>query len=261
MAATRNRIHTFFVMKEPGAPDRIIVWDTQEISLGRAPENDLTVDHAEISRQHAQFVRSEKSYAVRNLSTSNGTLVNGREVETQALESRDRIEIAEIELTFYQSQKDPVSLGMNLDYASQLKVFPGGGGRGDNAEATMLGLMEPVAGSSDESFQVRSAGDFAYDLHDMEDEVRPAPVPRDLDAELEDFGLDDLDIPVKPATQAPPARQVAPGATAGRPSSTLSLHLEIQGLDGELRQIVESLLGKTLELPALKVRIKDDDLG
>jgi pSer/pThr/pTyr-binding forkhead associated (FHA) protein len=125
MAAASNRIHTFLVLKQPGQSDRIIVWDTQEISLGRSPENDISVDHAEISRQHANFVRTGKSCVVQNLNTSNGTLVNGQPVTTHTLQARDAICIAEVELTFYQSAKDPVALGMPISYASQLKQFEG----------------------------------------------------------------------------------------------------------------------------------------
>ena len=36
--------------------------------------------------------------------------------------------------------------------------------------------------------------------------------------------------------------------------------LEIEGLTGELRQRLVQLLGKTLELPAMKLRIKAEDL-
>lgn len=255
-----NRIHTFLLMKQPDQPDRIIAWDTQEITLGRAPENDISVDHAEISRRHAQFVCTGKSYVLQNLNTSNGTLVNGQVVTTHTLKSRDLIQIAEVEITFYQSPKDPVTLGIKVDYASQLKGFPVGGASGGDAEATMLGLVDPI-GSPDEDFQVRSAGDFAYDLHDMESAPVQAPASRDLDAELADFGLDDLDIS-KPAPAAEAGNAApAPRPKAAAPAGTLSLHLEIQGLEGGLRQALQGLLGKSIALPPLTIKLVDDDLG
>jgi predicted component of type VI protein secretion system len=288
MAASSNRIHTFFVLKQPAQPDRIVVWDTQEISLGRATENDISVDDAEISRKHAHFVRTDKSYVVQNLNTSNGTLVNGEPVTTQALETRDVIRIADLELTFVQSAKDPVALGVKVEYASQLKSFSGPSVSADDAESTMLGLVDTLPGD-DNDFEVKPAGEFAYDLHGMEGGPDEAPSARDLDLELEGFGLEDLDIPeeaaAKPAAQAPaePAAQApaqpAPQAaaqpapqTAAKPqvwtlddgakeSGTLSLQLEILGLKGELRRALEGLMGKVIELPAMKIRIKSDDLG
>lgn len=264
MAASSNRIHTFFVLKQPGQPDRIVVWDTQEISLGRAAENDISVDHAEISRKHAHFLRTGKSYAVQNLNTANGTLVNGEPVTTRELATRDVIRIAELELTFVQSAKDPRALGVKVEYASQLKSFAGPTVSPDDAESTMLGLVDELP-SDDDDFEVKPAGEFAYDLHGMEGGSSKGPAPRDLDRELEDFGLEDLDIPgeapVDAAPKTPAKPQVWTLDEASRESGTLSLQLEILGLKGELRQALLGLMGKVIELPAMKIRIKSDDLG
>ena len=264
MAASSNRVHTFFVLKQPGQPDRIVVWDTQEISLGRSAENDISVDHAEISRRHAHFVRTGKSYVVQNLNTSNGTLVNGEPITTRALETRDVIRIADLELTFVQSTKDPVALGVKVGYASQLKSFPGPSISPDDAESTMLGLVDEIPGDDDD-FEVKPAGEFAYDLHGMEGRAAAAPAPRNLDLELEGFGLEDLDIPPEAPARSVPKTAAKPQAwtldEAENESGTLSLQLEIQGLKGELRQALLGLFGKVIDLPAMKIRIKSDDLG
>jgi pSer/pThr/pTyr-binding forkhead associated (FHA) protein len=241
MAAASNRIHTFLVLKQPGQSDRIIVWDTQEISLGRSPENDISVDHAEISRQHANFVRTGKSCVVQNLNTSNGTLVNGQPVTTHTLQARDAICIAEVELTFYQSAKDPVALGMPISYASQLKQFEGPSMGSGDAEATMLGLLDTLPGP-DEEFEVQSTDDF--DMRRMAPAPAHTPTTRDLDLELEGFGLDDLDISDE---MLPRPQQPAPSAAA----------------PPQQREVweLQDWIGKVIELPALKIRIKDDDLG
>lgn len=39
--------HTYFVIKEPGEPDQVLVWDTRTLSIGRSPENDLVVEDEE----------------------------------------------------------------------------------------------------------------------------------------------------------------------------------------------------------------------
>jgi hypothetical protein len=41
----------------------------------------------------------------------------------------------------------------------------------------------------------------------------------------------------------------------------MALTLEIDGLSGDLRRVVEGLIGKAIDLPALRVRIKGRDLG
>ena len=87
MSTPKPRIHTFLALREEGKPDRILVWDTQDISLGRSHKNDLVIDQAEVSREHALFVRAGDRYQVTNLSSSNGTLVNGEAAQERILES------------------------------------------------------------------------------------------------------------------------------------------------------------------------------
>jgi hypothetical protein len=59
------------------------------------------------------------------------------------------------------------------------------------------------------------------------------------------------------AAPAPaPAQAAAPRAKR----SVATLQLEIEGLSGELQRALESLLGKEIELPALRIRLKADDL-
>ena len=42
MSAETPRIHTFLVVKAPDDLDRVVVWDTEQISVGRATENDAS---------------------------------------------------------------------------------------------------------------------------------------------------------------------------------------------------------------------------
>ena len=45
-----ERVHTFVVIKRGGKNEKIVVLDTQDLSVGRAPENDLVLEDAELSR-------------------------------------------------------------------------------------------------------------------------------------------------------------------------------------------------------------------
>jgi pSer/pThr/pTyr-binding forkhead associated (FHA) protein len=248
-----ERVYVFLVQRRAGKPERIVVWDTQDITVGRAPENDVVVDDPEMSRDHARFYKSDDGYTIQNLSTSNPSYVNNQQATNQILKNKDVVRLGETEYIFCRVTRNPVTLGMKVEYASQLKGFGPQMAAGDG-EATILGLVDTVDGSDD--FEVRPANEFGNDLQSVE-----APkAPRNLDLELEKEGLDELDIPAKPAAQQ------ASGAEAWsldeKPASdTLSLHLEIQGLAGPLRASVEALLGKVIELPKLRIRIKSDDLG
>ncbi len=288
-APASSRLHTYFVVKEPDAPDRILIFDTQEVSIGRAKESDVQAKYPEVSRRHALLSRDGKKSSVQNLSTSSQTLVNGCATQSHTLKDRDVIRIAEIELTFFESRDNPAKLGLKLEYASQLKEFGPAGMQGANAEATILGIAD--AGEEDnvggDSFEVRPPGDF--DLHGLEAETT---APRNLDAELDGLGLDDLHVPDSTAPPlssdqpsavdpeplpSPPDPTPAAGVGSGegdevwalqeadaipaKTAQTLSLHLEIDGLTGELQTVVGNLLGKVLSLPPLRIRIKGDDLS
>jgi predicted component of type VI protein secretion system len=290
----RERVHTYLLVKSGGA-ERIIVWDTQDVSVGRAPENDLSIDDAVLSRKHAEFYRSEGAYAVKDLNTSNGTTVNGESIRQRVLASKDVVKFGDVEIQFVQVAKNPAQIGKKVEFASQLKNFGGAAGQAKDGEATMLGLMQTV--DSDEEFVVGKVNDFGSDLEGMKEPAK-RDTPRNLDLELS--GLDDEPPPPKPpqrqgATPVPakpgpkpaprlapvqpdwalddadprpaaPQARSAPRAAAPAPAAaaaggSVSLHLEIAGLSGELRRALESLLGKGLELPPLKIRVKSDDLG
>ena len=228
-----SQMRTLLGFKEPGKPGRLVVWDTAEITLGRAPENDVVVDDSDASRQHALFLRTATGHQVQDLGTANGTQINGSPLtETRTLERKDVVKVGDIRITFIQTRKDPASLGLEVVYASALKGFAGGGA-GVDPGATTLGLVDPVAGS----FEVGAVGDFG--LAPDGSAVPPEPRNLDLDLEFNDF------VPGEPRPAA-----ASPG--------TLSLHLELEGLSPDLAQALGGLLGKVIELPALRVRIKAD---
>jgi len=222
-------LRTLLGVQEPGKSSSIVVWDTEEITIGRLPENDIVLEDADASRRHGRFLRNYSGYHVEDLGTANGTFVNDvRLDEPRQLANKDVIKIGEVQIRFIQTRKDPNALGMPVAYASELKDFDGKSVAGADPEATTLGLMDPVSGS----FDVGAVGDFV-----LESDITPAE-PRNLDLEFGD---------IEPAGAESPE--------AGR----LSLHLELEGLTPDLRRSLEAFLGKEIELPALRIKIKHDD--
>jgi predicted component of type VI protein secretion system len=308
----REKIHTYLVIKGAGQAERIIVWDSQDVSLGRSPENDISIDDAVLSRRHAEFFREGAGFSIKDLGTSNGTTVNGETVHTRVLQNKDVVRIGEIEISFLQVAKNPAAIGKKVEFASQLKSFGGAAGKAKDGEATMLGLVQTLDGDEgEEEFVVGKMNDFGADLAEMQAPAK-RQTPRNLDAELgglggDELGGDDLNAPpanpippahrlpapakpgprlapapnpdwalddvselppvakpqARPAARAPapaPARPAAPRPAAAPAKKAVSLQLEIEGLSGELRRVVEALLGKVIELPPLRIRVKGDDL-
>jgi predicted component of type VI protein secretion system len=311
----RERIHTYLVVKGGGQAERIIVWDSQDVSVGRSNENDISIDDAALSRKHAEFYRADGTWAVKDLGTSNGTTVNGETIRTRTLENKDVVRIGDIEISFVQVAKNPAAIGKKVEFASQLKGFGGAVGQAKDGEATMLGLVQTLdEDEGEEDFVVGKMNDFGADLVGM---PAPAPrqAPRDLDRELgglgrDGLGGDDLSAPApasippahripaaarpaaRPAPQpqpqpqtdgsdewmlddlpaprpaakpqarpAPRAETPAPAPPPAAPAKrVVSLQLEIAGLSGDLQRAVEALLGKVIELPPLRIRVKSEEL-
>jgi pSer/pThr/pTyr-binding forkhead associated (FHA) protein len=68
--------------------------------LGRRPDCDLCIPLQVVSRRHCQLSQEADSLKIRDLSSSNGTFVNGSKVEIEAdLKAGDRIQIGSLTFT------------------------------------------------------------------------------------------------------------------------------------------------------------------
>lgn len=70
------------------------------VSIGRAPENDVQLASAEVSRRHAVIERQGDQFALTDLGSRNGTRVNGELVRSRLLRHGDRISIDEFGFDF-----------------------------------------------------------------------------------------------------------------------------------------------------------------
>jgi transcriptional regulator with GAF, ATPase, and Fis domain len=61
------------------------------ITIGRDQDNDLHIDDVNLSRQHCRILRTKEGIVVEDLSSSNGTYVNGARIQRQALSAGDAI--------------------------------------------------------------------------------------------------------------------------------------------------------------------------
>lgn len=70
------------------------------VTLGRMAECDIMISDPGASRRHAQIVRRDDGYAITDLGSTNGTLVNGEQVRERLLVDGDRITIGSTVLEF-----------------------------------------------------------------------------------------------------------------------------------------------------------------
>jgi hypothetical protein len=70
------------------------------ISVGRALDNDVVIDSAEVSRHHARIEFRDGRFRVSDLGSTNGTTVNGRPADQTAVNDGDRITFGTVDLDF-----------------------------------------------------------------------------------------------------------------------------------------------------------------
>jgi pSer/pThr/pTyr-binding forkhead associated (FHA) protein len=74
--------------------------EKDQIIIGRAKENDIVIDNIAVSRKHAQITLKEGMYYIRDLNSSNGTFLNGAQIDASdhALSEGAMIGIAKFEI-------------------------------------------------------------------------------------------------------------------------------------------------------------------
>ncbi|HZU67126.1 MAG TPA: FHA domain-containing protein [Ktedonobacteraceae bacterium] len=70
------------------------------ITLGRAPDNMVVLQHPQVSGHHARLERVAEGYRIADLGSTNHTYVNGQRVSNQVLRPGDEIRIGPYKLTF-----------------------------------------------------------------------------------------------------------------------------------------------------------------
>jgi signal transduction histidine kinase len=67
--------------------------ESDALSLGRDPANDIRLNDTEVSRRHAEVRRAGGSFTLTDLESSNGTFVNGKRVRSQELANGDEVQL------------------------------------------------------------------------------------------------------------------------------------------------------------------------
>lgn len=73
-----------------------------EVVVGRLAECQICLPDANVSRRHAAFVRLDDGWAIADLGSTNGTIVNGQTVERARLHNGDVIEIGLTRLVYHE---------------------------------------------------------------------------------------------------------------------------------------------------------------
>jgi pSer/pThr/pTyr-binding forkhead associated (FHA) protein len=87
------------VRRGPNAGSRFVL-DVDLVTAGRHPESDIFLDDVTVSRRHAQFVRVEGGYQVKDVGSLNGTYVNRQRIDEAILAGGDEVQIGKYRLAY-----------------------------------------------------------------------------------------------------------------------------------------------------------------
>jgi hypothetical protein len=80
-------------------------------TIGRDPDCTIPLDSRMVSKAHALVEFRDGDYTIQDLESANGTRVNGEATSVRVLEPGDRIEVGDVELTFFDAAMDGVAVG------------------------------------------------------------------------------------------------------------------------------------------------------
>ena len=92
---------------------------TAAMVVGRGPGSDLSFEDDAMSRRHAAFEAQTKSMRVRDLGSTNGTLVNGNKIERYTLDEEDVVGIGQARIRYVPGAGERLAQAMRIDEARQ----------------------------------------------------------------------------------------------------------------------------------------------
>jgi hypothetical protein len=85
--------------------DRLIgrsAFSSEEVRIGRAPDNEVQIDNLALSRYHASIEQIDGLYLLKDFGSQNGTYVNGEKVNgRRGLNDGDRLGLGKFTLVFH----------------------------------------------------------------------------------------------------------------------------------------------------------------
>jgi hypothetical protein len=78
----------------------VIPLDSTLLTIGRGLNNDIILEDTRVSRHHAQLRYRSRRFWVADLSSTNGTFINGERITERALRGSDILSLGGLELTF-----------------------------------------------------------------------------------------------------------------------------------------------------------------
>ena len=109
---------------EQGGPVEQIPLCKLPFTIGRAETCDHVIYSSKVSREHALIVRTDDSFAVRDLDSTNGTFVNGQRTPEHPLDDGDILHVAHVEFRFRHEARPVAANPRAGSRADQTQMMP-----------------------------------------------------------------------------------------------------------------------------------------
>ncbi len=118
------------VLRFDGQDIQEFVLDKKDITIGRTPSNDISIDNLAISSHHASVHNTQDGAVLEDMKSTNGTFVNDIEVTRHHLKDGDIIGIGKHQILFFSNaaystagsdDQSEATVMMSADFQQQLQ--------------------------------------------------------------------------------------------------------------------------------------------
>lgn len=99
--------------------------DGDTMSVGRTADNDITIDNHSVSSNHGSLTRQGDTYVLKDLGSTNGTVVNGDPVTEVQLRDRDVVFFGAMEFLFADEVPDDMDAIIDKESGPPIEVASG----------------------------------------------------------------------------------------------------------------------------------------
>lgn len=96
----------------------------EDTIIGRLPENDIAIEDESLSGRHARFVLSDGICELEDLQSTNGTFVNGTQIDRIQLSHGDQLQFGELVAVFQALEADAEVPVEEVDVVEEVNEQP-----------------------------------------------------------------------------------------------------------------------------------------
>ena len=138
-------------------PGQLFALDGEVAILGRHPECDIVLEAPAVSRQHARIVRQDGNFFVEDLSSRNGTYLNGQLVtERRQLAENDEVQICDLSFVFYLGPSAPMGPGDSTQNAEMQTMLVDDEDEASTSNSTVMSKLDAAIGSTGTRVQINA---------------------------------------------------------------------------------------------------------